>query len=42
MKMEYRHGLRTDSGEEGLMAAQEDAMRHVWDEDKVWNNVPTR
>ncbi|MBF0419465.1 MAG: hypothetical protein HQL78_04800 [Magnetococcales bacterium] len=39
----HRHGLWTDFGEEDLVAAQGDAMRHVWDnaEDEVWNNVPT-
>ena len=38
----YRHGLWAESGEGSLMVAQEDAMRHVWDnaEDEVWNDVP--
>ena len=42
--LEYRHGLRATPDETALMTAQEDAMRHVWDnpEDEVWNNVPTR
>ncbi|MEO5369201.1 MAG: DUF2281 domain-containing protein [Magnetococcus sp. DMHC-1] len=41
--LEYRYGLRKDAGEDGLMAAQEDAMHHVWDnaEDEVWNDFPT-
>ncbi|MEO5335125.1 MAG: DUF2281 domain-containing protein [Magnetococcus sp. YQC-5] len=39
----HRHSLRTDFNGEELIAIQEDAMRHVWDnpDDEVWNNVPT-
>lgn len=39
----HRHGLWTDFGEEGLVDAQEDALRHVWDnaEDEIWNDVQT-
>lgn len=39
----YRHGLWTDFCEENLIAAQDDAMRNVWDnaEDDVWNDAPT-
>ncbi|MBF0163351.1 MAG: hypothetical protein HQL97_13380 [Magnetococcales bacterium] len=42
--LEFRHGLRTGSDLDGLMMAQEEAMRHVWDnpDDEVWNDVPTR
>lgn len=42
--LEYRHGLRDQSVFEDLGCAQEDAMRHVWDnsDDEIWNDVQTR
>ncbi|MBF0098948.1 MAG: hypothetical protein HQM04_17065 [Magnetococcales bacterium] len=42
--LEFRRGLQAIPEAMDLVAAQEDAMRHVWDnpEDEVWNNVPTR
>jgi hypothetical protein len=38
--LEVKHGLR-DMLSEDLMAAQEPAMRHVWDnpEDEIWNEL---
>jgi hypothetical protein len=38
--LEIRHGLR-DLLTEDLKAAQESAMRHVWDnaDDEVWNDL---
>ncbi|MBF0349310.1 MAG: hypothetical protein HQL81_16710 [Magnetococcales bacterium] len=40
--LEHRHGLWAEYGEGCLMVAQEDVMRHIWDnaEDEVWNDVP--
>jgi hypothetical protein len=38
--IELKHGLK-DRLTEGLMEAQEPAMKHVWDnpEDEVWNDL---
>ncbi|MBF0159536.1 MAG: hypothetical protein HQL58_08415 [Magnetococcales bacterium] len=41
--LSYRYRLNPDVDTEAMMAAQQEAMHHVWDniDDEIWNEVPT-